>query len=52
MLDFILGVYIVQRYKNGIWHLVAYYSWKLILVGLNYDIYDKKLLAIVIVLKE
>ena len=51
-LDFILGVYIVQKYKNGIQYLVAYYSQKLILVELNYNIYNKELLAIIIVLKK
>ena len=45
-------MYIVQKYKNGIWYLVIYYSRKLILVELNYNIYNKKLLAIVIVLKK
>ena len=51
-LDFILGAYIVQRYKNGIQHPVAYYSRKLTLLELNYNIYNKELLAIVTVLKE
>ena len=50
--DFILGVYIVQKYKNKIWYLVAYYSKKLIPLELNYNIYDKELLVIVIALKE
>ena len=52
LLDFILGVCIVQIYKDRIQHLVAYYSQKLILVELNYDIYNKELLVIIIVLKE
>ena len=52
LLDFILGVYIVQKYKDGIWYLIAYYSRKLILVELNYNIYNKELLAIVIILKK
>ena len=52
LLDFILRVYIVQKYKDGIQYLVAYYSRKLILVELNYNIYNKKLLAIVAILKE
>ena len=52
LLDFILGVYIVQKHKDKIWYLVAYYSKKLTLLELNYDIYNKELLAIVIVLKE
>ena len=50
--DFVLGVYIVQKYKDKIWHPVAYYSKKLIPLELNYDIYNKELLAIVTVLKE
>ena len=52
LLDFILKVYIVQKHKDRIQHLVAYYSRKLTLVELNYNIYDKELLAIVIALKE
>ena len=52
LLDFILKIYIIQRYKNRIQYLVAYYSQKLILVELNYNIYNKKLLAIIAVLKE
>ena len=42
----------VQKHKNKIWHLVAYYSQKLTLVKLNYNIYNKELLAIVTALKE
>ena len=52
LLDFVLGVYIVQKYKTGIQHLVAYYSRKLILVELNYNIYNKKLLVIIAASKE
>ena len=52
LLDFILGAYIVQKYKNKIWHLVAYYSKKLTLLELNYNIYNKELLVIVTVLKK
>ena len=52
LLDFILGVCIVQKYKNKIWHPVIYYSKKLIPPKLNYNIYNKELLAIVTVLKE
>ena len=52
LLDFALGAYIVQRYKDGIQHLVVYYSRKLTLLKLNYNIYNKKLLVIVAVLKE
>ena len=52
LLDFILGVYMVQKYKDGIWHSVVYYSRKLTPLELNYNIYNKELLAIVTVLKE
>ena len=52
LLDFALGVYIVQKYKDKIWHPVVYYSRKLILLELNYNIYNKELLAIVTVLKK
>jgi hypothetical protein len=51
-LDFILGVYIVQRHNNRIWHPVAYYSRKMTLLELNYNIYNKELLTIITVLKE
>ena len=52
LLDFILGVYIVQKYKDKIWHSVVYYSKKLTPLELNYDIYNKELLAIVTALKK
>ena len=52
LLDFILGAYMVQKYKDKIWHSVAYYSKKLIPLELNYNIYNKELLAIITVLKE
>ena len=52
LLDFILGAYIVQKYKNKIQYLVAYYSRKLTPPELNYDIYNKELLAIITVLKK
>ena len=51
ILDFVLGIYLVQKYLNR-WHLVIYYSCKITLLELNYDIYNKKLLGIVAVLKE
>ena len=50
-LDFILGVYLIQKHQDR-WHLVVYYSRKIILLELNYNIYNKELLGIVIVLKE
>ena len=50
-LDFILGVYLVQKYLNR-WYLVAYYSCKMTLLEPNYNIYNKELLGIVAVLKK
>ena len=50
-LDFILGVYLVQKYLDR-WHLVIYYSRKMTPLKLNYDIYNKELLGIVVILKE
>ena len=50
-LDFILGVYLVQKYLNR-WHLVIYYNYKITPPELNYNIYNKELLGIVAVLKE
>jgi len=41
----------IQKHPDR-WHPVAYYSWKIILPELNYNIYNKELLGIVIVLKE
>ena len=51
ILDFILGVYLVQKYLNR-QYLVVYYSCKMILLKLNYNIYNKELLDIVTALKE
>ena len=51
VLDFVLGVYLVQKYLNG-WYLVAYYSCKMTPLELNYNIYNKELLGIVAVLKK
>ena len=51
VLDFILGVYLVQKYLDK-WHPVIYYSCKMTLLELNYDIYNKELLGIVAALKE
>jgi hypothetical protein len=38
---------ISQVGEDGILHLIVYYSRKLSLAELNYDVYDKELLAIV-----
>ena len=51
VLDFILGIYLVQKYPDR-WHPVTYYSCKMTLLELNYNIYNKELLGIVTVLKE
>ena len=50
-LDFVLGIYLVQKYLDK-WHPVIYYSYKMTLLKLNYNIYNKELLGIVTVLKE
>ena len=51
ILDFVLGIYLVQKYLDR-QHLIAYYSCKITLLELNYNIYNKELLKIVIVFKE
>ena len=51
ILDFALGVYLVQKYLNR-WYLVTYYSCKITPLELNYNIYNKELLGIVVVLKK
>ena len=51
-LDFILGAYLMQKYKDKVWYPVIYYSYKITPLELNYNIYNKELLAIVIALKE
>jgi len=50
-LDFTLGACLLQKH-NKIWYSVAYYSHKMTPLELNYDIYNKELLGIVIALKE
>jgi len=52
ILDFILGVYLLQKHLDRIWYLVIYYSRKLTLLELNYDIYNKELLGIVAAFKK
>jgi len=52
ILNFILKVYLLQKYKNKIKYLVIYYSRKLILLELNYNIYNKELLKIIAIVKE
>ena len=52
LLDFILEVYIVQKYKDKIQYPIIYYSRKLTPLELNYNIYNKELLAIITALKK
>ena len=51
MLNYTLGAYLAQLHPDR-WHLIAYYSQKMTLAELNYNIYNKELLGIVIVLKK
>ena len=51
ILDFILGIYLVQKYLDG-QHPITYYSRKITPLELNYNIYNKELLGIIAVLKE
>ena len=51
ILDFILSIYLVEKYLNK-WHSVTYYSCKISPLKLNYNIYNKELLGIVTVLKK
>jgi len=46
-----LGACLLQKHSK-VWHPVAYYSWKITPLELNYDIYNKELLGIVIALKK
>ena len=52
ILDFILSIYLTQLYKDGVQYLIIYYSYKIIPLKLNYNIYNKELLKIIIVFKE
>ena len=51
VLNFALGIYLIQKYLNR-QYLVIYYSRKMTPLELNYNIYNKELLSIVVVLKE
>ena len=51
ILDFILGIYLVQKHLDG-QYLVIYYSCKMTPLELNYNIYNKELLGIVAALKK
>jgi len=50
--DFAIGACLRQLEEQGKLRLVAYYSWKLSLAELNYDIHDKELLAIVVAMEQ
>jgi hypothetical protein len=51
MSDKAIGTVYNQKYKDRL-YLVVYFSRKIISAELNYNIYNKKLLAIVKALKE
>ena len=51
-LDFTIGAYLTQKGNNNKLRAMAYYSHKMIGLELNYNIYDKELLAIVKALRE
>ena len=51
ILNFVLGIYLVQKHLDR-WHPVIYYSCKMTLLKLKYNIYNKELLGIIAVLKE
>ena len=49
--DFILKACLLQKHDK-VQYLVIYYSRKMILLELNYDIYNKELLGIIVALKK
>ncbi len=51
VLDFVLRACLLQKH-DGVQYLVIYYSKKMTLLKLNYNIYDKELLGIIIIFKE
>ena len=50
--DYAIGVYLTQKGDNNKMRTVAFYSRKMTGPELNYDIYDKELLAVVEALRE
>jgi hypothetical protein len=50
--DYALGAIFSQYDENGLLHPVAFYSHKLLPAEMNYQIYDKELLAIICALKQ
>ena len=41
-----------QNLETRLWHLIAFFSKTMVLAELNYDIYNKEMLAIIRCLKE
>jgi hypothetical protein len=50
VLDLVIGMY-VKLERDSKWYLIAYYSRKFNSIEENYDVHDKELLAIVILLE-
>ena len=51
ILDFILGIYLIQKYLDR-WYLVIYYSCTIPPLKLNYNIYNNKSLGILAAFKK
>jgi hypothetical protein len=49
-LDLVIGICVKQE-RDSKWYLITYYSQKFSSAEENYDVYNKELLAIVVVLK-
>ena len=52
MSDLAVGACLLQLGNNGGWHPMAYYSRKMFSAEQNYNIGDKELLIIIIILKK
>ena len=50
--DLALEAVISQQKSDRKWYPIAFYSWKLTIAKHNYKIYDKKLLAIIDLMKH
>jgi hypothetical protein len=50
--DFALGAILSQFGIDGLLHLVVFYSRKLTSAEINYQVYDKELLAIIMAFKQ
>jgi hypothetical protein len=51
-LDFALGAILSQFGIDGLLHPIAFYSWKLTIAEINYQVYDKELLAIIMTFEQ